>query len=85
MKPVVLVGHRHECPLHGHGVVETGSATYTFSGRPVARIGDRISCGAVIVTGSKNYFIEASAVAREGDTTDHGGVLTEGDADWLLE
>lgn len=85
MRPVTLVGHRHDCPLHGAGVVETGSAGYTFNGKPVARVSDRISCGALIVSGSTSYRIEGKAVARQGDETDHGGVLTEGDADWLLE
>ena len=48
MKPVVLVGHRHECPLHGVNQVESGNATYTFNGRAVARVGDRTTGGAVI-------------------------------------
>lgn len=85
MRPVTLVGNRHDCPLHGAGVVETGSAGYTFNGKPVARVGDRISCGALIVSGSTNYRIEGKAIARQGDETDHGGILTEGDAGWLLE
>jgi len=41
MNPVVLVGHQHNCPLHGVNQVESGSAAYTFNGRPVARVGDR--------------------------------------------
>jgi len=85
MNPVVLVGHRHDCPIHGIGIVETGSADYTFNGKAVARVGDRISCGAVITGGSANYQIEGKEVAREGDRTDHDGVLVEGDSDWLVE
>ncbi|MFJ2981024.1 MULTISPECIES: PAAR domain-containing protein [unclassified Pseudomonas] len=85
MKPVVLVGHHHDCPLHGIGVVETGSADYTFNGKAVARVGDRISCGALITNGSASYQIQSKKVARKGDQTDHGGVLIEGDDDWLLE
>ncbi|MCO7568267.1 PAAR domain-containing protein [Pseudomonas sp. S 311-6] len=85
MRPVVLVGHRHDCPLHGAGTVVTGSANYTFNGKAVARVGDRISCGALIISGSTGYYIEGKAVARQGDHTDHGGVLIDGDTDWLLE
>jgi uncharacterized Zn-binding protein involved in type VI secretion len=51
--------------------------------RPIARVGDRISCGAVIVSGSASATIEGQPVARQGDTTSHGGTLIEGDANWL--
>ncbi|AYG45208.1 hypothetical protein DV532_13250 [Pseudomonas sp. Leaf58] len=85
MKPVVLVGHRHFCPLHGPNQVESGSARYTFNGRPVARVGDRTTCGAVIESGAEHFLIEGAAVARIGDRTDHGGVLEEGDAGWMLD
>jgi len=84
MNPVVLVGHQRNCPLHGVNQVESGSATYTFNGRPVARVGDRTTCGAVIESGAGHLLIEDAAVARKGDRTDHGGVLEEGDAGWLL-
>lgn len=85
MKPVILVGHRHDCPVHGPGVVETGSPHYTFNGKAVARVGDRTSCGALIETGASGFQIEGRAVAREGDRTDHGGVLSQGDKNWLLD
>lgn len=85
MRPVVLVGHQHQCPLHGIGVVETGSTSYEFNGRAVARIGDRISCGAVIISGTPNFTISGKSVARSGDRSDHGGILMEGDMGWLLD
>ena len=85
MNPVVLVGHRHVCPLHGTNQVESGSATDSFNGRAVARVGDRTMCGAVIESGAEHFLIEGAAVARKGDRTDHGGVLDEGDAGWLLD
>lgn len=66
MKPVILVGHRHVCPLHGSNQVESGSSAYTFNGRPVARVGDRTTCGAVIISGAANFLIEGAAVARKG-------------------
>ncbi|MBH3413657.1 PAAR domain-containing protein [Pseudomonas putida] len=85
MKPVVLVGHSQVCPIHGKGVVETGSPHYTFNGKAVARVGDRTSCGAVIVSGSAAYQIDGTAVARQGARTAHDGYLEEGDAGWQLE
>ncbi|AIR90634.1 PAAR domain-containing protein [Pseudomonas cremoricolorata] len=85
MKPIVLVGHAHSCPLHGQGAVETGSSATLVDDRPVARAGDRISCGAVIETGAACTIIEGRPVAREGDRTSHGGTLVEGDSGWLVD
>ncbi|MFK0311010.1 PAAR domain-containing protein [Pseudomonas sp. NPDC090233] len=85
MKPIVLVGHRHYCPIHGEGTVETGSGATRIDDRAVARVGDRISCGAVIETGAECTIIEGQPAAREGDTTSHGGILLEGDPGWLIE
>ncbi len=85
MQPVVLVGHRHTCPTHGPGTVISGAEHAHVNGRPIARVGDQISCGAVIVTGSSTATLEGRAVARQGDTTSHGGVLIEGEAGWLVD
>ncbi|MFC5698816.1 PAAR domain-containing protein [Pseudomonas sp. GCM10022186] len=85
MRPIVLVGHRHSCPLHGEGTVVSGASQANIDGRPVARIGDKISCGAVIQTGSPSTIIEGQPAAREGDKTSHGGTLIEGDSGWLVE
>ncbi|MDE1139184.1 PAAR domain-containing protein [Paraburkholderia tropica] len=85
MKPVVLVGHRHSCPLHGPGTVTTGAAEASINGRAIARVTDRISCGATIITGALNCEIEGHPVARQGDHTDHGGVLEDGDSNWMVE
>lgn len=85
MNPVVLVGHLHRCPLHGKGHVTTGASDASIDGKPIARVGDSISCGAVIQTGSTDTLIEGRPVACLGDTTSHGGTLIEGDGDWLVE
>ncbi|CAB3962133.1 MULTISPECIES: PAAR domain-containing protein [Burkholderia] len=85
MKPVVLVGHRHSCPIHGEGTVTSGAKSFDINGRAVARVGDEASCGAVIQTGSPGSSIEGQPVARLGDTTSHGGTLIEGDIGWLVE
>lgn len=85
MKPIVLVGHQHNCPLHGAGTVVSGASQAQVNGRAIARIGDQISCGAVILTGSPGTIIEGRPAARLGDTTSHGGTLVEGEAGWLIE
>lgn len=85
MKPVVLVGHRHHCPIHGPGTVTSGATSALVGGRAIARVGDSISCGAVITTGSASFLIDGHAVARQGDTTSHGGTLEEGDGGWMLD
>lgn len=85
MKGIIRQGDRHLCPLHGEGTVTTG-ASHTFSnGKPIARVGDQTSCGAVIVTGASSLNIEGKPAARHGDTTDHGGTLIAGDAGWVTE
>ncbi len=85
MKPIVLVGHQHSCPIHGSGTVVSGARETAFDGRAVARVGDRISCGAIIQTGSPGTIIEGQPAARQGDKTSHGGTLVEGESDWLIQ
>ncbi|WP_412460307.1 PAAR domain-containing protein [Pseudomonas sp. SC11] len=84
MKPIVLIGHKHDCPLHGEGEVISGTSSLTVKGRAAALVGDRISCGAIIQTGTSSFHVEGKSVARQGDRTDHGGVLIEGDSDWQI-
>ncbi len=85
MRPVVLVGHPHECPIHGTGTVTSGDPDATSDGREIARVGDTTSCGATIATGSSDFTLDGRGVAREGDRTSHGGVLTKGDPDMLTD
>ena len=85
MSQIVLLGHRHQCPEHGQGVVITASTGLEVNGRPAAGVGDLISCGAVIQSGSSTASFGNRSVARVGDTTSHGGVLIEGDEGFNLE
>ncbi|WP_284506827.1 PAAR domain-containing protein [Caballeronia sp. GAFFF1] len=85
MPKVVLLGHRHQCPEHGEGLVVTASTGLEINGRKAAGVGDLISCGAVIVSGSSSASFAHRSVARVGDTTSHGGVLVEGDDGFDLE
>jgi Phage tail baseplate hub (GPD)/PAAR motif len=63
MRPVVLVGHRHECPKHGAGTVFSGTAGVTINGREVACIGHAISCGAAITSGSSTVTLKGKVVS----------------------
>ena len=47
-------------------------------GRPVARVGDKTTCGAVIVQGSSMADDNGRAVAYIGAPTSHGGMIVEG-------
>jgi uncharacterized Zn-binding protein involved in type VI secretion len=85
MPAVVLFGHDHDCPMCGPVTVDSGSQNFKVNGRAVARVGDTLSCGAVITSGSALTSIEGQAVARIGDTTDHDGKLENGDTSWMLD
>lgn len=85
MRPVVLVGHRHECPKHGTGTVVSGTAGVNVNGREVACIGHAISCGATITSGSSTVTLKGKGVARIGDSSSHGGTLVEGEGAWLID
>jgi uncharacterized Zn-binding protein involved in type VI secretion len=47
-------GDLHSCPIPGHGVtpITSGSDSVIVEGRPIARIGDTVGCGAIINSGS---------------------------------
>lgn len=85
MPAVVLVGHDHDCPLCGPVTIDSGAENVKVNGQSVARVGDTLSCGAVIESGSSSMWIEGQPVARVGDTTDHDGTLENGDDSWLID
>jgi len=47
MKPITLVGHKHNCPRHGEGEVVSGDPGTSVDGHAVACLVDRICCGAI--------------------------------------
>ena len=76
-RPLIVLGDKTD---HG-GVVITAS-TNTFSNeRPVARVGDSVTCPlrghgvTTIVSGSPAMHIDGISVARHGDRTACGAVL----------
>lgn len=77
-RPIIVVGDKTS---HG-GVVISGAPSSDIDGKPIARVGDKVTCpqrghGAttVIATGDPSCQIEGQAVARHGDITACGATL----------
>lgn len=77
-KPFIVVGDRTS---HG-GVVIQGSAESTVDGKPMARIGDKVTCPkrghgsvTVVATGDPTCIVDGQPAAREGDKTACGAIL----------
>lgn len=77
-RPIIRVGDKTS---HG-GVVVQGSPTTTSGGKPVARVGDSVTCPrkyhgplTVIVTGDPTCIVDGAPVARHGDMTACGATL----------
>lgn len=77
MLPVARVGDKHVCPIHGPNVIVSGG-TGKVDGRPVARLGDKTACGALITTASSMATCDGKPVAYLGSLTNHGGTIVEG-------
>lgn len=65
---------------HG-GTVVSAAESFTIMGKPVARIGDKVSCplpghgSTVISEGDPNWIIDGKQVALEGHKTSCGATL----------
>jgi len=76
-KPLIVVGDQTD---HG-GVVVTGSGITLIDGKPVACVGDVVTCPRkghgtnAIVTGSSSMTIDGRMAARHGDKTACGATL----------
>ena len=77
-RPYVLVGDKTS---HGGCVLQGATATDS-GGRPIARVGDAVSCPrkghgklGVIVSGDPSLLIDGRPAARDGDRTSCGAVL----------
>lgn len=77
MLPVARLGDKHVCPIHGPNVIVSGG-TALVDGRPVARVGDKTACGAVITLGSSMATDDGKPIAYLGSITSHGGAIVEG-------
>lgn len=81
-KPYIVLG---DATSHGGSVLE-GSPTTTINGKPVARVGDKVSCPipghgtCAIVSGDASCLVDEKPVARHGDKTACGAQLIGGQA-----
>ena len=76
MNPVARKGDLHSCPIPGHGITQIiTSSPSQVEGQPVARVGDKTSCGATIVEGSSHSHHDGRPTAYLGCKTDHGGEI----------
>ena len=46
---IARVGDKVSCPIHGNGTIASGDMTMIVDGKPVARQGDKTSCGAALI------------------------------------
>jgi len=77
-KPFIVVGDKTD---HG-GTVISGAPTTTVGGKPIARVGDKVTCPqrghggtTVIVSGDPSCLIDGQPAARHGDKTACGATL----------
>ena len=75
-KLIAKLGDQVACSCKGgpHRIV-SGSTTTMLRGIPVARVGDRSSCGASIVAGTGKFKIRGAEVALNGSKTSCGGTV----------
>ena len=70
---------RVDDPTSHGGKVLAGSAKMIVDGKPVARVGDKVSCpihgDTTIASGSPTYITDGQPTARDGDTTACGATL----------
>ncbi len=88
-KPIATVGSMHVCPLvngtvpHvGGPVIGPGQPNVFINGKPVAVMGDTLTCAGppdTIVQGEPTVLINGIPVATQGSMTAHGGTITVGD------
>ncbi|CDG83222.1 PAAR domain-containing protein [Janthinobacterium agaricidamnosum] len=85
-QPVIRVGDKTS---HG-GEVLSGSAAFLIDGKPVARVGDKVSCPlhpteTVINSGSSAYLTDGQPTARHGDSTACGATLIGSQSVYLIK
>lgn len=77
-KPLIVMGDKTS---HGGSVVE-GAPTVTTHGKPIARIGDKVTCPkcgpTTIATGDSTMLVMGKPAARHGDKTACGATLIAG-------
>lgn len=83
MRPLIRIGDTTD---HG-GVVVSGAGSDIVEGKPVARVGDTVTCPikghgpTVIVSGDSSLIVEGQPVARQGDKCACGATLIASQGD----
>ncbi len=79
-KPISTVNDLHICTVceNKKFPIITGSPTTKIDGQPVARIGDKTACGAIIIQGSSTSKADNIPVAYIGANTSHDGTKPTG-------
>ncbi|WP_260417859.1 PAAR domain-containing protein [Pseudomonas cichorii] len=80
MTPVSRLTDQHACPIPLHGLtpIVSASPNVFVNGLPVARVGDKSGCGAVIVSGIPSILINGRPIAHLGSLSSHGGTIITG-------
>ncbi|WP_168769200.1 PAAR domain-containing protein [Yoonia maricola] len=78
MKPLARIGDTHVCPIHGPNPIVSGKAGAKAGVRPIAVVGDKTACGAVITVGTPLFKVDGKDAAHIGSATSHGGTITTG-------
>lgn len=78
-KPIIVLGDKTD---HG-GVVVTGAPVSDVDGKPIARVGDQVTCPTCkgvfpIASGDGTVIVDGQPVARHGDKTACGASLIAG-------
>lgn len=83
-RPFIVVGDSTD---HGGKVIQ-GSSASLLNGKPIARVGDQVTCPkkghgntTVIATGDETVIIDGQAAARHGDKTACGATLLSSQLD----
>ncbi|MCX7561587.1 PAAR domain-containing protein [Sulfitobacter sp. F26204] len=84
MKPTARLGDTHLCPAHGPNPIVEVASKSTCDGIPVATVGDKSACGAVILTGSAQCKTDGKPTARIGSRTSHGGEIITGSPSQMI-
>ncbi|MEK8033050.1 PAAR domain-containing protein [Ideonella sp. DXS29W] len=82
-RPLIVVGDKTD---HGGEVIQ-GSPVSDAAGKPIARVGDKVTCPkkghggtTVIASGDPTFMIDGQPAARHGDKTACGATLLSSQA-----
>ena len=87
MKPIARLGDLHSCPKKGCGttLIVSVASNSDSGGKPIATVGDRTACGAVIIQGSSKMNVDGRPVAYVVCKTSHSGTIITGADDCLVD